>query len=80
MGRLFDSPAGLVLLVAVLIVPIVLVAAVVWGLVRSGRHHPQTSGTQVTLGPPAGWYAREDGSTRWWDGASWTEHRPPGAD
>ncbi len=74
MGRLFDSPAGLVLLVALL--PLALLVVLVWVVVRVARRPAPSSQSAVT-GPPPGWYTGADGTVRWWDGASWTEHRPP---
>lgn len=74
MGRLFDSPAGLILLLA--LVPLALLVLVLWSVVRRARRTTPDRQAAVS-GPPPGWYTREDGTVRWWDGAAWTEHRPP---
>jgi hypothetical protein len=74
MGRLFDSPAGLILVLA--LVPLALLVLLSWLVVRLLHRAARDERISVS-GPPPGWYTREDGTVHWWDGAAWTEHRPP---
>lgn len=29
----------------------------------------------MSTNPPAGWYPNQEGTSQWWDGTQWTEHR-----
>ena len=44
--------------------------AVIWQLSMRDR-------VRAAIGAAPGWYADQNGTQRWWDGARWTEHAQP---
>jgi hypothetical protein len=66
MGKLFDGP--------LIVLPLLVVAVLVYLIVRLTRRTERS----LSATPPPGWYPQPDGSSRWWDGTSWS--RPAGPD
>jgi hypothetical protein len=71
---------GLVTLLVFFVIPVAVLALVVWAYTRSAARrreaaHVAARGLPAT--PPAGvapgWYPQPDGTRHYWDGSAWTE-------
>jgi len=79
MGAAFERPA-LVTLLVFFVIPVAVLALVVWFLSRSAAKRRQAAhldANRLPAAPPAGgapgWYGQPDGHRHYWDGSAWTE-------